>query len=154
MPRHHKRPLICLTMGEPSGIGPRIAIEAARDWELNRMARILLTGDAWVAKRYAGRSRIRPILNLEEHRISPGVLDVLHVPHPAIQKILWGQPSRTGGEAAVQYIKTGTALCLSGRAQGLVTGPVSKESLNAAGIRYPGHTEYLAHLCGISQTPF
>ncbi|HYV17955.1 MAG TPA: 4-hydroxythreonine-4-phosphate dehydrogenase PdxA [Verrucomicrobiae bacterium] len=58
-------------------------------------------------------------------------------------------PSATGGRASVKYIKQGVGLIRTGHAAALVTAPISKTSLRLASIRYPGHTELLADLCGM-----
>jgi 4-hydroxythreonine-4-phosphate dehydrogenase len=48
----------------------------------------------------------------------------------------------------VETLRRATAACLEGRARGLITGPVQKSLINAAGIPFTGHTEFLAELCG------
>ena len=53
-----------------------------------------------------------------------------------------------GGLAAAHYVEKGADLALSGTIQGLVTAPISKEALNLAGYKFPGHTEFLAHKAG------
>jgi 4-hydroxythreonine-4-phosphate dehydrogenase len=58
-------------------------------------------------------------------------------------------PSATGGRASVKYIKQAVGLIRTGHAAALVTAPISKTSLRLASVRYPGHTELLADLCGM-----
>jgi 4-hydroxythreonine-4-phosphate dehydrogenase len=59
-----------------------------------------------------------------------------------------GKPSRKAGLAALGALRQGLALVLSGRADALVTAPVSKESFRLADHGFPGHTEWLADACG------
>lgn len=57
-------------------------------------------------------------------------------------------PTADGGRASVQYVKQAVALVRSGAAGAVVTAPLSKTAMRLAGVRYPGHTELLADLCG------
>jgi 4-hydroxythreonine-4-phosphate dehydrogenase len=58
----------------------------------------------------------------------------------------WGLPDRSSGVAVVDYIKTAVDLCMRNEADAIVTAPINKEMMNAAGHHYAGHTELLAHL--------
>jgi len=60
-----------------------------------------------------------------------------------------GRPSAASGALAAQAVRAGARLALSGKAQALVTAPLSKEALHLSGERWPGHTEMLAPLCGL-----
>ena len=55
------------------------------------------------------------------------------------------------GQAALEYIRKGVDLCLQKRIAAVVTGPIHKEAVQMAGIGAPGHTEYLASLCGVTE---
>jgi 4-hydroxythreonine-4-phosphate dehydrogenase len=57
-------------------------------------------------------------------------------------------PTAAGGRSSVMYIKQAVALVRTGVATGIATAPISKAALALAGVRYPGHTELLADLCG------
>jgi 4-hydroxythreonine-4-phosphate dehydrogenase len=63
----------------------------------------------------------------------------------------WGAVSAVAGEAAYQYIRVAAELAVSGAVQGICTAPLNKEALHAAGHRFPGHTELLAHLTGTEE---
>jgi 4-hydroxythreonine-4-phosphate dehydrogenase len=65
--------------------------------------------------------------------------------------IEFGRPSREAGDAVYRYIKEAVGLCLSGEASAMATAPISKEALNRAGHKYPGHTELLAELTGTGE---
>ena len=60
----------------------------------------------------------------------------------------FGKMSPVAGEAAYRYIEKAVQVVQAGLAQGICTAPLSKEALHAAGHKYPGHTELLAHLTG------
>ena len=52
--------------------------------------------------------------------------------------------------AEVQAIRVATEMCLSGQASAMVTGPICKSALMDQGFKFAGHTDYLGHLCGVS----
>jgi len=136
-------------MGDPAGIGPWMAGQCALSPRIRRLCTPLVIGDAWVLKQWPGlKARIRPVIHAEEAANSPRVINVLHVPHPGIKALRRGRPSALSGEAAALFLRVGVALALQGRVKGLMTGPVSKESLWMAGLRVGGQTEFLAQLSG------
>ena len=69
---------------------------------------------------------------------------MFHVP----ADLPFGQVSPVGGEAAYRFIAKAVELVQAGEAGGICTAPLSKEALHAAGHKFPGHTELLAHLTG------
>lgn len=143
------RPFLALTLGDPAGCGPWVAARAVLDSRVSRKVRPLLIGDAWILHRYVQipRLRVTPLANLSGYADNDSV-NVLHVPHPEIRTLQLGRPQKVGGESAALSIRTAVALAQTGKVMGMVTGPVSKESLKAAGLPYPGHTEMLASLSG------
>src|SRR3989338_1254583 len=72
--------------------------------------------------------------------------DFLVVGDTTGRKFRPGVISRASGKAAVEYIKKAVEMIKSGKADALVTAPISKEAAALAGFKWPGHTEYLAHL--------
>ena len=63
----------------------------------------------------------------------------------------FGELSKACGEAAYRFIERAVALALAGDVEAICTAPINKEALNAAGHRFPGHTEILAHLTGTAE---
>jgi 4-hydroxythreonine-4-phosphate dehydrogenase len=123
---------------------------AALDPRVTRRARPVLVGDAWVLHRFVRTKNLRvsPLADLTEYSEKPGVVNVLHVPHPDIRTLILGRPQKVGGESAALAVRTAVSLALTGRVAALVTGPASKESFKAARLPFPGHTEMLAALSG------
>ncbi|MBN2751855.1 MAG: 4-hydroxythreonine-4-phosphate dehydrogenase PdxA, partial [Rhodospirillaceae bacterium] len=76
-----------------------------------------------------------------------GAIRVLHVPVEGLPKD-FGVLSPRCGEASFRYIKTAVDMVTGGQAISIVTAPINKEALNAAGHHYDGHTGMLAHLTG------
>jgi 4-hydroxythreonine-4-phosphate dehydrogenase len=60
-----------------------------------------------------------------------------------------GRLSAVCGQAAVEYIRTATRLCLDGIAHAMTTAPVNKEAVTLASVPFTGHTEYIAQMCGV-----
>lgn len=136
-----KAPIV-ITMGDPSGVGPEVTVKALA--ELGDARRdFAVVGDRAVL------ARALDACGLALPLVSPGEdgIAVIDVP-------VDGLPDRFGvlsdrcGEAVFQYIRTAVDWAASGRAAGIVTAPINKEALNAAGHHYDGHTGLLAHLTG------
>jgi 4-hydroxythreonine-4-phosphate dehydrogenase len=118
---------ILITMGEPSGVGPEVAIAAFEhfDGKIGNHP-LKLVGDAGVFTSHA-------------QALIPTRAAVAHTP---------GKPDIRNAAAVTEAIETAVVLCLKGEAAALVTAPIHKAVLNAAGFAFPGHTEFLAHLTG------
>jgi 4-hydroxythreonine-4-phosphate dehydrogenase len=145
------RPIIAITMGDASGIGPEIIMKALARADVLALCRPLVVGDAG-RLREAGaivgsKLRVEARATPEEARYTPGTVEVIDlglIPagHP------FGTLSPVSGEAAYRYIERATRLVEAGTADAICTAPLSKEALHSAGHKYPGHTELLAHLTG------
>jgi 4-hydroxythreonine-4-phosphate dehydrogenase len=109
-------PLIAVTAGDPSGIGPEIAVKAARDPRVVDVCRPVIYGP------YA-----------------PG----------ALAKFAVGRVSAESGRAAYDAIVRATEDALAGTVAAMVTAPINKAAFAAAGYPWRGHTDLLAHLCGV-----
>lgn len=140
------RPL-AISMGDPTGIGPEVTLKALR--RLPRR-RVILVGDIGVYERCARRLR----LTFRFEQWSSGdplpergvpVLVVSELPARLARP---GRPTVDGGRAAYVAILEAARLVRSGEARALVTAPICKANLAAAGATQPGHTELLARLCG------
>lgn len=132
------KPRIAITMGDPAGVGPEIAVKALWSDELRELCEPIVVGDMSVLSRAAqvvGRGRPTP-----DERF---VLD-LHAVGDA--ELGWGAATAAGGRAAAAYIERAVEMALAGEVEAIVTGPLNKEALNQAEVPYPGHTEMLAAL--------
>ena len=148
-------PPLAITMGDPAGIGPEIALKVAADPSLP--ARPIIIGDSAVLKATSERLGLKLCIDEIEtptERLDHRETDTIHVlrvrePLPRIQV---GEVSAVCGQAAFDYIKSAIELAKSGQISAIVTAPIHKEALAAAGIPYPGHTEMLADFGGASQS--
>ena len=140
---------IAITMGDPSGIGPEIVAMA-----LARRAppeRHVVIGSASVMGRAVNQTginrRVRPVRTLDDLRFEPSDIEVLEAGEPDTLPD-YGIVSATSGRMAFDAIIRGIDCALAGRVRALVTAPIHKEALSAAGLKYPGHTEILADYAG------
>lgn len=149
----NKRPLLGITMGDPAGIGPEIAVKALAEEQIYDICRPLVIGDYGTMKDASERITS---LNLKLHRLEeeslsagrfePGTIDLLDLDNVDLSKLVHGKVSAMCGRAAYEYIAKAIKLALAGTIDGTVTGPIHKAALNRAGIRYAGHTEIYAAL--------
>ena len=120
---------IFVTMGEPAGIGPEIAVAAFRT--------------------LGGKAKGHPLKLVGDPDMFRGIgtvpLDAL-VDTGKHAKRIPGKPDPKNANAVTGAIDAAVAACLKGEAAALVTAPIHKAVLMQAGFAYPGHTEYLEHL--------
>ena len=135
---------IALTIGEPAGIGPELAGMA---WEaLHGEVPFFLIGDP--AHLPEGMDWVE-IAAPDEVSARGTALPVL--PHRFEGPRTPGRPQPAQAKGVVAVIERAVALAASGKAGGICTLPIHKQALQeGAGFGFPGHTEFLAHLCDTS----
>ncbi|TWA87612.1 4-hydroxythreonine-4-phosphate dehydrogenase [Azospirillum brasilense] len=158
------RPPLALTMGEPAGIGGEIALKAWADARAKAGAAradgavppfVLLDDPARLealAARLGLPVPVRAVGSMAEGAALFGAaLPVL--PQPLAVPVTPGRPDPANGAAVIASIDRAVELVRRGEAAAVVTNPIQKSALYAAGFRHPGHTEYLAHLAGLTEEP-
>lgn len=141
---------LAITQGDPAGIGPEIVAKAFRD-AAAELAGCFVAGDVATLRR-AAQAIVRPgapmvpVAQIEAPSdallVPPRCIPVLQLPNiPGPQP--WGQISAAAGRAAADSVVWAARAALRGEVAGLVTAPLHKESLSAAGVAFPGHTELL-----------
>lgn len=138
------RPLL-LTMGDAVGIGPETLVKAFAAGALDGC---VVVGDAAVLRR-AGAGLLAVVDSPADlAAVPPGCLPLLTPPDlpPGLAALPWGQVDARCGAAAARCIEHAVACVLDGAAAGIVTAPLHKEALAAAGVPFPGHTEMLQAL--------
>lgn len=136
------KPKIAITVGDPAGIGPEIALKALTDAALRDIADWIVVGD----RRALELADAGAYARLSDTGIvwrDPSMLD---------GDFAFGKLSGVCGRAGLEYVRLATLMCLSGEAQAMVTAPLNKEAVTMAGVRFSGHTEYIAELCGSSES--
>ena len=130
---------IAITLGDPAGIGPEIALKSFLSEELAGLCELMIVGDRAVVEEAAGKLRI-PVYPGDDE-----LVDVHEIKDGNFEK---GRPTAAGGRAAAAYIKKAVGLAMDRSVGAVVTAPISKEALKMAGFPWPGHTEMLAELTG------
>ncbi len=141
---------LALTMGEPAGIGGEIAMRAWLARREHNVPAFFLIDDPDRLGRLAAQLEWDVPLAVATpetaERLFPLALPVM--PQRLAKPVAAGTPDPANAAAVIDAIRRGAALTQAGRAAALVTNPIQKETLYAAGFEYPGHTEFLAELGG------
>ncbi|MEM7386355.1 MAG: 4-hydroxythreonine-4-phosphate dehydrogenase PdxA [Verrucomicrobiota bacterium] len=127
---------LAITMGDPAGIGPEVSLMllAVAATEIPEAAPIIF-GDLDLLARVARRTGL-PLP--DDHQMRQ--IDSPVVPDAVVP----GTISQACGQASYNYLLTAIDTALGGEVDAIVTAPINKEALRAAGIPFPGHTEILA----------
>ncbi len=129
-------PRIALTVGDPAGIGPEISVRAASDPKLAKSAEIILYG-------------CPDIIHAASTKFAGGAdLKIRATGAIKFRDIAVGKDDPACGREAYNAVVEAVGDILAGRADALVTAPLSKAAVNFAGIPFTGHTELVAGLCG------
>lgn len=141
-------PVLALTPGEPSGIGPDILLEA---WRLRAFRAVpafyVLSDPAQLAARAARLGIEVPLAETSPEDAERHFADRLPVvPLAAALSDEPGTPAKANAAGVIEAITRAVEDVLDGRAAALVTCPIAKKPLYEAGFAFPGHTEFLGHL--------
>jgi 4-hydroxythreonine-4-phosphate dehydrogenase len=151
------KPLI-ITMGDPTGIGPEIILKALLAGSVDGLSHpVVVAGDPRVLQQAAAifhqQAQIKDSSGLADYDLHIGgkVLAVKALSHFDPLPEPGRAPDATHGLAMADYIEWACARCRDGSAAGMVTAPISKAAIRAAGYDFPGHTELLARRCGVER---
>jgi len=144
-------------MGDPAGVGAEIIIKAFQLADLYEQSLPFVIGSAACLEQAMAQTSItHPLTRVSsplEVIDQPGSIQVLEPVEFDADSLVMGQVSAACGDAAVQYFETAVNLCLAGDVQGVVTCPINKEAVHAAGyIGDIGHQEILARMTGAGLT--
>lgn len=139
---------LALTLGEPAGIGPDIALAAWLQRHERKLPPFYLIGDGdFIGSRARSLGLDVAIADVEARdaaKTFPDALPVVSTGHAVTAQP--GRPDRSSAPAAIASIRHAVDDVIAGRAAALVTNPVAKSVLYRAGFAHPGHTEFLAEL--------
>ncbi len=130
-------PRLALTTGDPAGVGPEVVLKALASPD-RPAAPVIVYGPLAVLLDRAARFGLRPPQDLGARFVDVALDGPVEL----------GRTSAAAGRAAAGAVLRAVAAAREGRVQALVTAPLNKESLNAAGHPWPGHTEMLAEAAG------
>lgn len=147
------KPIIGITMGDAAGVGPEIIVKALADSKLYQLARPIVIGDKKIMERaikIIGSDLVcRAIEQPAEGGLQCGVLDVLDLDNLP-ENLPFAAVDGRAGKAAYEYVEQAVRYALQDEIDAVVTAPLNKEALNLGGYHFPGHTEILARLAGVS----
>jgi 4-hydroxythreonine-4-phosphate dehydrogenase len=137
-------------MGDPAGIGPEIAAKALSSPARLSGSRVVIIGDVTVMERACSytdvQMPVRPIGAPDAW--AENAINVIDLRQISLEQYTIGTVNPACGKAAYAYILKAISLARAGLVDGVVTNPINKEALHAAGIDFPGHTEIFAHETG------
>jgi 4-hydroxythreonine-4-phosphate dehydrogenase len=146
------RPRIAITMGDAAGIGPEITVKSLADPDAARRCIPLVLGDARVLERAMDatgvRVPIRVVRRAAEAEGRPGTIELIDYANIDMAAHRWGEIEAGFGAAAVHYTREAGRMALAREIDGLVSAPLNKEAMHAAGYKYEGQTEILGELSG------
>lgn len=146
------KPIIGITMGDPTGIGSEIIVKALSQPDVYVKCRPLVIGDKWAMEDAIKITRIkldvRSINTISNASFRHGILDVYDLNNIKLEKIPYGKVDADCGRAAGEYIEKAIHMAMEKEIAAIVTGPINKESFDLGGYgkKYRGHTEMLAAL--------
>jgi 4-hydroxythreonine-4-phosphate dehydrogenase len=150
--KRRTKPRIGITLGDPAGIGPEVALKSLRDKDVLETVDPVLIGPRLAVEHYARQLRLTGRLSFMgdlPEASAKGRINALDTDEFGLKRIPFGQVHVACGRAALAAIQRGVALARAGRLAAIVTGPIHKKSAHLAGMVGAGHTEYIAHLCGV-----
>jgi 4-hydroxythreonine-4-phosphate dehydrogenase len=143
-----KRPVIAITMGDPAGIGAEIIVKALSRKEIYKKSKPIAIGSKCVIndaiKFIPSNLKLNVIKNTEEIKGEFGIIDFIDLDNIKLNEFSYGKVSAKAGQASLDYIYKGIDLAMKGLVNAVVTGPIHKEAIKAAGSPYAGHTEIFA----------
>jgi 4-hydroxythreonine-4-phosphate dehydrogenase len=143
------KPIVAITMGDASGIGPEIIIKALQNNEVQNVSRPIVIGDARIMRNAVKFAKGEPVeinavQSILEAKFTKGVVDVYDLENLDPSRVKMGQICAPCGKAAVEYLEKATKLAMSKEVDAIATAPINKEAIHKAGYRFDGHTEILA----------
>lgn len=148
------KPIIAITMGDINSIGPELCIKAALAPDVTKISRPVIIGSLAPMHRAVKSTHLNVdincidnIDNIENIKFGDTTINLFQTDDSLKpEDIQPGTISELSGRHSFSYIKTAIELAMSNIVSGTVTNAISKEAINMAGYKYPGHTEIYAHL--------
>ena len=141
-------PSLAITMGDPAGISPEIILKALADDSLAAKSQIMVIGNRQLLQ-FTYEHLLQQTELTQQDLVNPQTLSILDVPIDGT--ITLGQGDVVSGRFSFACLDKAIALTLQNKFQGIVTAPIAKSLLKAAGHEYPGQTEVLAQRAGVAK---
>jgi 4-phospho-D-threonate 3-dehydrogenase / 4-phospho-D-erythronate 3-dehydrogenase len=154
--KNREKPILAITMGDPAGIGPEIALKAFAEKSVYDHCRPLLIGNIQVLEKMSGIIKspleLHSVNDVSDANFKYGTVDVFHIDvEGGIDDIDFGKISAKAGDLAFRIVTRAIDLAMKNEVDGTVTGPIHKGAINSAGHTFSGHTEIYAHYTNTSK---
>jgi 4-hydroxythreonine-4-phosphate dehydrogenase len=144
-----EKPILAVTMGDPAGIGPEIAVKTFSEKSVYGICNPLLIGNAKIMARaikaLKSELSINVISSVSEAKFSFSSIDVFDLEVVNQEEIQYGKISAAAGDIAFRSVVKAIELANNGEVDGTVTCPIHKKAISDAGHHFSGHTEIYAH---------
>jgi len=135
-------------MGDPAGIGAEIAVKALSNREIYSLAIPVVIGSKVVMEDtinfIPANVNLNVIDDIKQAKGKYGIIDIFDLDNITLDDFKYGMVSTAAGKASIEYIFKAIELAKEDKVDAVVTGPIHKEAINAAGYKYAGHTEIFA----------
>jgi len=142
------KPIISITMGDPAGIGAEIIVKALSNKEIYKRSKPVVIGSKIVMKDALSFIPSNVKLNIIEDIVQVkgnfGIIDLIDLHNIQLNEFKYGEVSAKAGKASIDYIFKAIEIAQQRKVDAVVTGPIHKKAINAAGYYYAGHTEIFA----------
>jgi 4-hydroxythreonine-4-phosphate dehydrogenase len=134
---------IAIPVGDPSGIGPEIALKAALDPAVRAACDPILVGDQALLERHAKACGIKADVSQ---------IDVLSCPQPETASLGFGVVSPVSGRASIAFCAAAVKAAMAGDVDAVVAAPQHETSIAQAGIKFDGHPSFVARQTGTDES--
>lgn len=146
------RPVLVITMGDASGIGPEVIVKALLESTIPAICRPLVIGDGGIMqetmKMLDASLALNRVTEVGEVQGKHGIIDLLDLDNLYRKEFTVGKVCRVCGRAAMEYIEKAAGLVMQDKSAAMVTAPINKEATLQAGYGDVGHLEFLARITG------
>ena len=140
--------IISITMGDPAGIGAEIIVKALSTKEIYKRSRPVVIGSKIVIKDalsfIPSNLKLNIIEDISQIKGEFGTIDMIDLHNIQFDEFNYGEVSAKAGKASIDYIFKAIELAQQRKVDAVVTGPINKKAIKAAGYHYAGHTEIFA----------
>lgn len=147
------KPIISITMGDPAGIGAEIIVKALSNKEIYKRSKPVVIGSKIVMEDalsfIPSNVKVNIIEDIEQVKGNIGIIDLIDLHNIQLNEFKYGEVSAKAGKASIDYIFKAVELAQQKKVDAIVTGPIHKKAINAAGYHYAGHTEIFAEKTNI-----
>jgi 4-hydroxythreonine-4-phosphate dehydrogenase len=148
------KPLLAVTIGDPSGIGPEVVVKALKDRTMYDIMRPVLIGTVLVVQKaldaIKSTDTVVAVNEPSEAKCEPGVIEVISPGDWEGTEFPVGKHDAGSGKASHLWVEEAAKLCIAGDVEGMVTAPVNKKSWNMGGSKDTGHMEVFKRLSASS----